>query len=80
LAADTPRAGLLGLVGDVHDVPAGWVALATPADSEEYARVLYAALRQADAMGLPVVVAVLPSDEGIGVAVCDRLRRAAASR
>jgi L-threonylcarbamoyladenylate synthase len=80
LAVDTPRAGLVGLAGDIQSVPAGWVTLATPADSEEYARVLYAALRQADAMGLPVVVAVLPPDEGIGVAVRDRLKRASASR
>jgi L-threonylcarbamoyladenylate synthase len=80
LVADTPRAGLLGLAADIHDVPAGWVTLATPADVEEYASVLYAALREADAMGLPVVVAVLPPEDGVGVAVRDRLSRAAASR
>ena len=59
------------------DVPPRTVTLATPADADEYARVLYAALREADVLGLDVVVAVPPAPAGIGVAVTDRLRRAA---
>ncbi|MET0895860.1 MAG: L-threonylcarbamoyladenylate synthase [Acidimicrobiia bacterium] len=54
--------------------------LVAPRDHDEYARVLYAALRDADARGLDVVIAVPPSDEGLGAAVADRLRRAAAPR
>jgi L-threonylcarbamoyladenylate synthase len=57
--------------------PSGMVTLATPADADEYARVLYAALREADVLGLDVVLAVPPPPEGIGLAVADRLRRAA---
>jgi L-threonylcarbamoyladenylate synthase len=41
------------------------------------ARSLYHYLRQADAEALDVLVVVLPPDEGLGVAVRDRLRRAA---
>jgi L-threonylcarbamoyladenylate synthase len=51
--------------------------LAGPADAQEYAQELYAALRRADELGLVAVVAVLPPAEGIGSAVRDRLRRAA---
>ena len=54
--------------------------LAAPTDDAEYAHLLYAALRAADEAGLDTVVAVLPPDEGVGHAVRDRLRRAAAAR
>jgi L-threonylcarbamoyladenylate synthase len=54
------------------------VTLATPSDADEYARDLYAALRRADELGLEIVVAVPPAEVGIGAAVADRLRRAAA--
>jgi L-threonylcarbamoyladenylate synthase len=52
--------------------------LGAPADNEEYARVLYARLRDADATGADVIVAVEPDDDGgFGAAVRDRLERAA---
>jgi L-threonylcarbamoyladenylate synthase len=51
----------------------------TPAGAPaDYARVLYARLREADRLGVDVLVVVPPSDAGIGVAVRDRLKRAAA--
>jgi L-threonylcarbamoyladenylate synthase len=53
------------------------VPLAQPDGVDRYARVLYAALRRADDIGLAVVVAVLPPDDGVGHAIRDRLRRAA---
>jgi len=49
-------------------------------DPAEYARVLYQRLRAADDAGVAVVLAVLPSPEGIGIAVRDRLHRASAGR
>ena len=59
--------------------PDGWSRLAAPVTAEEYARLLYAALRRADELGLDVVVAVLPdADAGpLALAVRDRLARAA---
>jgi hypothetical protein len=39
--------------------------------------VLYASLREADALGLTTVLAVAPPTDGIGAAVLDRLSRAA---
>lgn len=74
-----PQIGLLALA-DV-ETPAGVVRLAAPDDAEEFARVLYAALREADALQLPQVAAVVPSAaDGAAVAVRDRLQRAAAER
>jgi L-threonylcarbamoyladenylate synthase len=70
-----PTVGLLTLAE--APTPDGWVRLAEPADADAYAHVLYAALREADALGLTTVVAVPPPDAGVGTAVRDRLRRAA---
>ena len=62
------------------NTPAGVVRLSAPADAADYARVLYAALREADALGLGRVLAVPPPADGVGAAVLDRLRRAAATK
>ena len=43
---------------------------------QEYAFRLYASLRKADETGVDVVVALLPPDQGLGVAIRDRLRKA----
>ena len=48
-------------------------------DVDEYARVLYARLRDADRHRLDVLLVVPPPEEGVGIAVADRLRRAAAA-
>jgi L-threonylcarbamoyladenylate synthase len=75
LAADQRVAVLAP--GPVPALPADVVVLDGPADSDEYARVLYARLREVDRRGVDVVLAVPPPDAGVGVAVGDRLRRAA---
>ena len=54
--------------------------LAAPTSPDDYAARLYAAFRRADAQGVDVILAVPPPAEGIGVAVRDRLARAAAGR
>ena len=51
-----------------------------PADPGGYARALYATLREIDARGYDVIVATPPPAVGVGTAVWDRLRRAAAPR
>ena len=58
-------------------LPAGIEVLSPPADVDEYARVLYARLREADEHRLDVVIVVPPPAGGIGSAVADRLARAA---
>jgi len=55
----------------------GVVRLAAPTTHEEFARVLYAALRAADEQGLAEVVVMQPIGIGIAVAIRDRLKRAA---
>jgi L-threonylcarbamoyladenylate synthase len=72
-----PADGLLALAS--VPTPAGVVRLSEPSDAAGYARVLYAALREADALGLTRILAVPPPAEGVGAAVRDRLRRAAAA-
>ena len=56
------------------------VTLATVGSAEEYAHELYSALRKADECGVDLVLAVTPPLDGVGVAVADRLRRAASAR
>lgn len=50
------------------------------ADNAAFARSLYAALRAADAQDADVLLAVLPDAAGIGLAIADRLTKAAAPR
>jgi L-threonylcarbamoyladenylate synthase len=56
---------------------AGVVRLAAPKTHDEFARVLYSALRAADEQGLATVVVAQPAGDGIAVAIRDRLKRAA---
>jgi L-threonylcarbamoyladenylate synthase len=62
------------------ETPSGVIRLASPSDDEEFAQILYSALRDADAQGLSEVVVVQPIGTGIGVAIRDRLVRAANGR
>jgi L-threonylcarbamoyladenylate synthase len=55
-----------------------WHAL--PADPAAAAPLLYARLREADAAGAALILVSLPHPEGLGLAVRDRLHRAAAPR
>jgi L-threonylcarbamoyladenylate synthase len=59
--------------------PDGVVRLAAPKSHEEFARVLYAALRSADEQKLQTVVVAQPQGMGIAIAIRDRLKRAAHS-
>jgi len=79
LVADGRQVGVLaphavdGLGDDVVELePAG--------DAEEFARLLYGRLRQADRLALDVLLVIPPPEIGVGVAVGDRLRRAASPR
>jgi L-threonylcarbamoyladenylate synthase len=56
---------------------AGVIRLAAPTTHDEFARVLYSALRSADEQGLSTVVVAQPGGNGIAIAIRDRLMRAA---
>ena len=79
LSAPDPADATTGLLALAHvPTPIGMVRLSAPDSPESYAQSLYAALREADALGLTDVLAVPPPPGGIGAAVTDRLTRAAA--
>jgi L-threonylcarbamoyladenylate synthase len=61
------------------ETPDGVVRLAAPKTHDEFARVLYAALRAADEQGLKTIVVAQPAGDGIAIAIRDRLKRAAHS-
>ena len=60
--------------------PSGAIRLASPADKDEYARTLYAALRDGDAQGLKTIAVIQPSGNGLAIAIRDRLMRASKGR
>jgi L-threonylcarbamoyladenylate synthase len=62
------------------ETPQGFIRLASPNSDEEFAQILYSALREADAQGLTEVVVMQPNGIGIAVAIRDRLARAAKGR
>jgi L-threonylcarbamoyladenylate synthase len=77
LLCETPTAGQ-GFIAHANiQTPEGVVRLASPHTDEEFARVLYSALREADVLGLAEVVVMQPIGIGIAVAIRDRLKRAA---
>jgi L-threonylcarbamoyladenylate synthase len=59
--------------------PVGAIRLAAPSTTQEYARTLYAALRNADAKGLAKIAVIAPEGEGLAIAIRDRLLRASKS-
>ncbi len=59
------------------ETPIGAIRLAAPKNVDEYAYLLYKALRSADKQGLKRIFAVPPVGEGLAEAIRDRLNRAA---
>ena len=57
--------------------PAGAIRLASPSTIEQYARDLYAALREGDARELAKIAVVLPEGDGLAEAIRDRVTKAA---
>jgi L-threonylcarbamoyladenylate synthase len=80
LLCGTPLSGQGFIAHKNIETPEGVIRLASPSDDEEFARNLYSALRDADAQELLEVVVVQPIGIGIGVAIRDRLARAANGR
>jgi L-threonylcarbamoyladenylate synthase len=80
LLCEVPIAGQGFIAHKNIETPSGVIRLASPGDDEEFAQILYSALREADAQGLLEVVVVQPIGIGIGVAIRDRLARAANGR
>jgi len=80
LLCEIPRPGQGFIAHANMETPAGAIRLASPHNDEEFAQILYSALREADAQGLKEVVVMQPIGIGIAVAIRDRLARAANGR
>jgi L-threonylcarbamoyladenylate synthase len=78
LAARGARLGLMAPAGLPRIDVAEQIEL--PGDAAGYARGLYAALRDLDARGVDIILSVPPQETGLGLAVVDRLTRAATRR
>ena len=75
-----PVAGA-GFIAPVDiQTPPGVVRLAAPNSVEEFARVLYAALREGDHQNLVAIYISQPTGDGLAIAIRDRLARSARGR
>jgi L-threonylcarbamoyladenylate synthase len=73
-----PGDGYIAMID--QSTPAGVVRLASPKTVEEYARILYSSLRDADSQKISRICIDQPSGDGLAIAICDRLQRAARGR
>jgi L-threonylcarbamoyladenylate synthase len=80
LALSSDGARVAVAVPEGVDVPEALICLRIPGEVEGLARELYALLRAIDAAGVDIGVVSVPREEGLGLAIVDRLRRAAAPR
>jgi L-threonylcarbamoyladenylate synthase len=62
------------------ETPNGVIRLAAPASVEEFARVLYSALREGDHQSLDSIYLAQPTGDGLAIAIRDRLSRSAKGR
>jgi len=70
--------GLIAL--DSVKTPDGVIRLTAPKSVEEFARVLYAALREGDHQSLDAIYIAQPTGDGLAIAIRDRLSRSAKGR
>jgi L-threonylcarbamoyladenylate synthase len=76
----TPQSGDGYIAMSNQQTPAGVIRLAAPQSVEEYARILYASLRDGDSQKLSRICIDQPAGDGLAIAICDRLQRAARGR
>jgi L-threonylcarbamoyladenylate synthase len=60
--------------------PPGVIRLAAPESVEDFARILYSSLRDGDSQKLSRICIDQPQGDGLAIAICDRLQRAARGR
>jgi len=78
LAREIGRVAVLSAVQPTSTAEFDWSPM--PADPVAYARQLYSRLREIDERQIPQALVVLPAEAGIGLAIADRVRKAAAPR
>jgi L-threonylcarbamoyladenylate synthase len=80
LLDETPLPGQGFIAHKIIGTPTGVIRLASPQSDEEFAHIIYSALRAADSLRLSEVVVAQPTGNGIALAIRDRLARAAKGR
>jgi L-threonylcarbamoyladenylate synthase len=73
-ALAVPGDGLLAM--EVISTPIGVTRLASPKNVEQYANVLYEALRSGDQKGIKTIVVIPPEGDGLAEAIRERLSKA----
>jgi L-threonylcarbamoyladenylate synthase len=76
----TPHPGDGYIAMSDMQTPAGVIRLAAPHTTEEFARILYASLRDGDLKRISRICVIQPAGGGLAIAVRDRLGRAAKGR
>jgi L-threonylcarbamoyladenylate synthase len=77
---ESPAAGSGFIALEKIQTPDGAIRLAAPKSVEEFARVLYSALREGDHRNLESIYIDQPTGNGIAIAIRDRLSRSAKGR
>ena len=78
---DQPPPAGSGFIALEHiQAPAGVIRLASPKSVEDFARVLYSALREGDHQNLEAIYIEQPLGDGLAIAIRDRLSRSARGR
>lgn len=77
LLDENPESGDGFIAMSEVSTPDGVIRLASPHSLEEFARVLFESLREADRRNIKKVVVSQPKGDGLAIAIRDRLRRAA---
>ena len=77
LHAEGETVGVMWPNAGAGDSPYLWFAWGDLTDASKLAQRLFAGLRELDAAGATVIVCPLPEEEGLGVAIRDRLLKAA---
>ena len=72
----TPQPGDGYIAMSDKPTPVGVIRLASPQSVEEYARILYASLRDGDSQKINRICIDQPQGDGLAIAICDRLQRA----
>jgi L-threonylcarbamoyladenylate synthase len=77
---EAPVSGQGYLALSIFETPKGVIRLASPENSEQFARDFYLCLRKADEIGLSSLVIQQPTGGGIAIAIRDRAVRASKGR
>ena len=76
----TPTAGQAFIALSSFQTPDNVYRLSSPVNIDEFARNIYAAMREADKLGFKELVVVIPEGQGLEIALLDRVTKAAMGR